>query len=146
MRFGSFRLISASLNEHAQRTRKIKPNYFEYNLVLDLVRLKKGLNIFMYKKIFYCLLFLFLLDACSANKEKTEGEIEEVEETEALPKEDRPAKSNPKDFEEIGGQNRQNQEKVETKAAKDTNSKVSSSELEELKKNLKKNNFFGLRF
>jgi len=27
----AFRLISASLNEHAQRTRKTKPNYFEYN-------------------------------------------------------------------------------------------------------------------
>jgi len=26
----AFRLISASLNEHAQRTRKTKPNYFEY--------------------------------------------------------------------------------------------------------------------
>jgi len=80
------------------------------------------------KKILYCLLFLFLLDACSANKEKTESS----------PKEDRPATTNPKDFEEIGEQNRQNQEKVEIKAVKGTNSKVSSSELEELKKNLKK--------
>jgi len=30
----TFRLISASLNEHAQRTRKTKPNYFEYKDVM----------------------------------------------------------------------------------------------------------------
>ena len=84
------------------------------------------------KKTLYGFLLLSLIYACGPNKKKEENvPKEEYQEEEK-------SQGNPKNFEEIGEQNKQNQEKVEKKAVKDTSSKVSDSELEELKKNLKK--------
>lgn len=83
---------------------------------------------------FFCFLLLLVSVSCSKEQQKETASPYEVQEGE--PKSgDIPTSDN---TEEIGKQNNQSNEKIDSKIAKDTNSKVNNSELEELKKNLKK--------
>jgi hypothetical protein len=70
--------------------------------------------------------------SCSKEQQKETTLPDEVQKGE--PKsQDMPT---PDNTEEIGKQNNQSNEKIDSKIAKDTNSKVNNSELEELKKKI----------
>ncbi|GAB4130931.1 MAG: hypothetical protein OHK0045_04680 [Raineya sp.] len=83
---------------------------------------------------FFCLFLLFFSFSCTKEQKKEELSSPKQEQNYEPKAEEKPSLDN---TEEIGGAYKQQEERVETNV-KDTNSKVSNSELEKLKENLKK--------